>query len=77
MTELPASLRLPRKPAGTAALGLGKTRRLDRWWVAPGVQATVFTICYAPLNLWAPALLTLTWAYHRRATGTGLDRARG
>ena len=45
MTELPASLRLPRKPAGTAALGLGKTRRLDRWWVAPGVQATVFTIC--------------------------------
>ncbi len=45
MTELPASLRLPRKPAGTAALGLGETRRLDRWWVAPGVQATVFTIC--------------------------------
>ena len=45
MTELPVSLRLPRKPAGTAALGLGKTRRLDRWWVAPGVQATVFTVC--------------------------------
>jgi len=45
MTGIPASLRLPRKPAGTAALGLGKTRRLDRWWVAPGVQATVFTVC--------------------------------
>jgi hypothetical protein len=45
MTELPASLPLPRKPAGTAALGLGATRRLDRWWVAPGVQATLFTVC--------------------------------
>ena len=29
--------------------------------------AAVFTICYAPLNLWGPALLTLTWSYHRRA----------
>ncbi|GAA4507944.1 hypothetical protein GCM10023191_067090 [Actinoallomurus oryzae] len=28
--------------------------------------AAVFTICYAPLNLWGPALLTLTWAYRRR-----------
>lgn len=45
--------------------------------MASPLWATVFTICYAPLNLWAPALLTLTWAYHRRATGTGLDRARG
>jgi hypothetical protein len=28
--------------------------------------AAVFTICYAPLNLWGPALLALTWAYGRR-----------
>jgi len=27
--------------------------------------AAVFTICYAPLNLWGPALLMLTWAYRR------------
>jgi hypothetical protein len=33
------------KPAGTALRGLGATRRLDTWWLAPGVQATVFTIC--------------------------------
>jgi hypothetical protein len=32
--------------------------------------ATVFTICYAPLNLWGPALLALTWAYHRRRAET-------
>ena len=45
MTGLPASIRLPRKPPGTAENGLGKTRRVDRWWVAPGVQATLFTVC--------------------------------
>ena len=45
MTELPASLRLPRKPAGTAPSGLGVTKRLDAWWVAPGVQGVVFTLC--------------------------------
>jgi hypothetical protein len=45
MTGLPTSLRLPSKPAGTAPTGLGATRRLDRWWVAPGVQGTVFTVC--------------------------------
>ena len=28
--------------------------------------AAVFTVCYAPLNLWGPALLALTWAYRRR-----------
>lgn len=27
----------------------------------------VFTGCYAPLNLWGPALLVLAWAYRRRA----------
>ena len=31
--------------------------------------AAVFAGCYAPLNLWGPALLMLTWAYHRRTSG--------
>jgi len=39
------AIRTPAKPAGTAALGLGRTSRRDAWWLAPGVQATVFTIC--------------------------------
>ncbi len=39
--------------------------------------AAVFAICYAPLNLWGPALLTLTWAYHRRRAGSVLDGVRG
>lgn len=38
--------------------------------------AAVFAICYAPLNLWGPALLTLTWAYRRRARESVLDRSR-
>jgi hypothetical protein len=45
MTGLVTGLRLPRKPVGTAANGLGITQRRDRWWVAPTVQGTVFTIC--------------------------------
>jgi hypothetical protein len=48
MTGLPASLRLarpPRKLAGTAPSGLGVTRRLDPWWIAPTVQGTLFTVC--------------------------------
>jgi hypothetical protein len=45
MTGLPASLRVPRKASGTAQTGLGATHRLDRWWVAPGVQGTLFTVC--------------------------------
>ena len=40
-----APLRTPMKPPGTAALGLGRTSRRDRWWLAPGVQAVVFTVC--------------------------------
>ena len=44
MTGLPASVRLPRKPRGTAATGLGVTRRVDRWWVAPTVQGVLFTV---------------------------------
>jgi hypothetical protein len=34
--------------------------------MASPAWAAVFTICYAPLNLWGPALLALTWAYSRR-----------
>jgi hypothetical protein len=48
MTGIPANLRLgrpPRKPPGTAPTGLGVTRRLDAWWVAPAVQGTLFTVC--------------------------------
>ena len=45
MTGLPASVRLPRKPSGTAPVGLGATKRVDRWWVAPAVQGMVFTVC--------------------------------
>jgi hypothetical protein len=51
MTGLPTSLRVPHKPRGTAANGLGVTRRIDRWWVAPGVQGTLFTICATYLFL--------------------------
>jgi hypothetical protein len=28
--------------------------------------ATLMIACYAPLNLWGPLLLVLTWAYYRR-----------
>ena len=52
VTEVPA------KPVGTARQGLGETSRGDAWWVAPGVQATVFTICATYLFvsgiLWTP-----------------------
>jgi hypothetical protein len=44
MTGLPATLRVPRKPAGTAPRGLGITNRRDRWWVAPSLQGSLFTI---------------------------------
>ena len=36
--------------------------------MASPLWAAVFAGCYAPLNLWGPALLMLTWAYHRRTT---------
>ncbi len=39
------AIRTPAKPAGTAQMGLGRTARRDAWWLAPGVQAVVFTIC--------------------------------
>jgi hypothetical protein len=61
MTASPETISRPApvlKPAGTAASGLGRTRRRDRWWVAPGVQATLFTICATYLFvsgiLWTP-----------------------
>jgi hypothetical protein len=44
-SPLRAPLRTPMKPSGTAALGLGRTNRRDAWWLAPGVQAIVFTVC--------------------------------
>jgi len=31
--------------------------------------ATLMIACYAPLNLWGPLLLLLTWAYDRRRRG--------
>jgi hypothetical protein len=46
------------KPAGTAPRGLGATRRRDPWWLAPGVQGALFTICATYLFvsgiLWTP-----------------------
>jgi hypothetical protein len=46
------------KPPGTAPAGLGATRRRDWWWLAPGVQATLFTVCATYLFvsgiLWTP-----------------------
>jgi hypothetical protein len=52
------SARTALKPPGTAPAGLGVTRRRDRWWLAPGVQATLFTICATYLFvsgiLWTP-----------------------
>ena len=47
MTGLPgepsASRRKPRRHR--AASGSAITRRVDRWWIAPGVQGALFTIC--------------------------------
>jgi hypothetical protein len=36
--------------------------------------AALLAFCYAPLNLWGPALLALTWAYRRRRARSDLDR---
>jgi hypothetical protein len=35
---------------------------------ANDASAVLMISCYAPLNLWGPALLVLTWAYYRRRT---------
>jgi glycerol-3-phosphate acyltransferase PlsY len=64
--------------AGSVALMLIWTVGFWQVWTAgqPGAMASsawaaVFTICYAPLNLWGPALLILTWAYRRRTQDSG------
>src|SRR5438876_10374418 len=50
------------KPAGTARAGLGATRRHDRWWIAPSVQGTLFTVLAIYLFwsgiVWTPLLGT-------------------
>ena len=62
MTGIPSSLRLPRKLAGTAQSTFGATNRRDRWWVAPTVQGTLFTILALYLFfsgiVWTPLLGT-------------------
>ncbi|TWD83111.1 hypothetical protein FB561_4266 [Kribbella amoyensis] len=35
---------------------------------ATDAGAALMIACYAPLQLWGPALLVLTWAYYRRRT---------
>ncbi len=66
--------------AGSAALMMIWTVGFWKVWTSgqPGPMASpfwaaVFTLCYAPLNLWGPALLALTWAYRRRTSET-VDR---
>ena len=58
MTGLPAALRLPRKPAGTARQGFGATSRIDDWATEPGIVAFGFTafIVYSLFSalLWYP-----------------------
>ncbi len=58
MTGLPASLRLPRKPPGTARQGLGATSRIDDWGTEPAIVAFGFTsfIVYSLFSalVWGP-----------------------
>ena len=58
MTGLPASLRLPRKPPGTARQGFGATSRIDDWATEPGIVGIGFTafILYSLFSalLWYP-----------------------
>jgi hypothetical protein len=60
MTGLPASLRLPRKPAGTVRQGFGATSRIDDWASEPAIVAIGFTsfIVYSLFSalLWQPLL---------------------
>jgi len=44
--------------------------------MASPLWAVVFAGCYAPLNLWGPALLVLTWAYHRRTAARADPESR-
>ena len=58
MTGLPGSLRLPRKPPGTARQGLGATGRIDDWAIEPAIVAFGFTtfIVYSLFSalVWGP-----------------------
>jgi hypothetical protein len=72
-------------PATVGSLALMLIWTVGFWDVWTGAQAhrmasafwaTVFAICYAPLNLWGPALLALTWAYRSRRTGSVSDGVR-
>lgn len=65
-------------PATLGSIALMLIWTVGFWDVWTGVQAdqmasrfwaAVFAVCYAPLNFWGPALLALTWAYHRRRGG--------
>jgi hypothetical protein len=38
--------------------------------------AALMIACYAPLNLWGPSLLILTWAYYRRRVTPALPHPR-
>lgn len=72
-------------PASLGSVALMLIWTVGFWDVWTGKQAhemaspfwaAVFVLCYAPLNLWGPTLLTLTWAYHRRRAGSVLVEAR-
>jgi hypothetical protein len=72
-------------PATLGSVALMLIWTVGFWDVWIGEQAhemaslswgAVFALCYAPLNLWGPALLTLTWAYHRRRAGSVLAGVR-
>jgi hypothetical protein len=63
--------------AGSVALMLIWTAGFWTVWTTgrPGPMASsfwagVFTGCYAPLNLWGPVLLVLTWSFRRRAAAS-------
>lgn len=66
-------------PATIGSVGLILIWTVGFWNVWTGHQAqtmastfwaAVFAACYAPLNLWGPALLLLTWAYYRRTAAS-------
>jgi hypothetical protein len=70
-------------PAGLGSIALMLIWTVDFWDVWTGdfastmatpFWAAVFACCYAPLNLWGPALLALTLAYHRRRRAPVADR---
>ena len=58
MTAARPATPLGLKPGGTAPGGFARTMRRDRWWIAPGIQGTLFTICATYLFfsgiIWTP-----------------------